>query len=139
MNDDFGVYSAPSNAYEIPVPLGWTLKHDGESLELISPSGEAAVVVTHYVKRSKTAETDARIHLKRFLDGQDIKGKARESVATPKRASADFTDRSGKRWTVMFSSGASGLLLATCTYSAAATGESEQAMEIIGKLGTTGG
>ncbi|MGI9104303.1 MAG: hypothetical protein ACR2IF_17820 [Terriglobales bacterium] len=134
MSANYGVYTAPNRVFVIAVPPSWRLIHGHESLELLSASGDAAILVTYYRKTGKEAESDARVHLKRFLAGQDVKGKARTVLASSERAVADFADTTGKRWRAMFCSGPSGLLLATSTYAPGATTDATEAKEVLDSI-----
>jgi len=94
------------------VPVGWSLKHSGEELQLTSESGDTAVTVTTYRRRAGSPPVNSANHLHKFLSGEHpekctIINNARE------RASAEYSKTDGSQWHALFLENKNALLLAT--------------------------
>ena len=108
-----GVYTAPDKEFSIVVPEDWTLRQSHRNLEIASPSGKGALVVTTFRKTEPKTEADAREHLRRFLKGAGVKGTPRVLAEAKSHSSAEYLDSSDRAWRVAFYATSHCLVLAT--------------------------
>lgn len=126
-----GTYTTP--AFSLPVPRGWNLSHS-DSLEIVSPNGTLAIHISVCSQTGPAAEIDASRHLARFLAEGDVLDNALTILALPNHAIADFDDKDGKQWRVMFRSDDGILLRAACTSPSRASREAQIAHEVLQRI-----
>ena len=118
-----GFYVASGVRFSVLVPAQWMLQETEEDLQVSSPSGKTAVIVSTFKRTGPEAIADAREHLSRFLAKENVKAEATLLIQTQGDATADYNDSEGGFWRVTFLMNARRLVLATCNSTRGAEAE----------------
>lgn len=110
---DAGHYTLASHNLRIAVPCRWTLREDGDDIEIASPDAETAVLLS-IVRRSEAAGDDCRTHLSRFMETRGLVNECELARGRRDHASIVFRDPDGTGWEILFSNGPEHLVIATC-------------------------
>jgi hypothetical protein len=108
-----GSYLTPGGNVSLGIPSFWTLRQTNDDLEVESPSGKTAVIVTAFHRTNGGGKLDARYYLESYLSTALVKGRPNVEKNGHGRAISRFRDAEGDHWQVEFLTDGETLLLAT--------------------------